>query len=154
HADGYLNTWFTHADPQNRWKNLRDWHELYCAGHLIEAAVAHYEATGKHTLLDVLCRYADHIDRTFGAEPGKLRGYCGHPEIELALIKLARATGQQRSLQLSSYFVDERGQQPHYFDQEAHARGDDPALFWAKSHEYSQSHRPVREQQQAVGHAV
>ncbi len=61
HADGYLNTWFTGIDPQNRWKNLRDWHELYCAGHLIEAAVAHFQATGKRTLLDVLRRYADYI---------------------------------------------------------------------------------------------
>ena len=61
HADGYLNTWFTAVEPENRWKNLRDWHELYCAGHLIEAAVAHFQATGKRTLLDVLCRYADHI---------------------------------------------------------------------------------------------
>jgi uncharacterized protein len=154
HADGYLNTWFTHVDPQNRWKNLRDWHELYCAGHLIEAAVAHYEATGKRTLLDVLCRYVDHIDRAFGDEPGKQRGYCGHPEIELALVKLAHATGEQRYLELSRYFVDERGQQPHYFDIEARARGDDPALFWAKSYEYCQAHLPVREQPQVVGHAV
>ena len=61
HADGYLNTWFTTVDPEHRWKNLRDWHELYCAGHLIEAAVAHFQATGKRSLLDVLCRYADHI---------------------------------------------------------------------------------------------
>jgi DUF1680 family protein len=154
HPDGYLNTWFTGVDPQNRWKNLRDWHELYCAGHLIEAAVAHFQATGKRTLLDVLCRYADHIGSTFGAEPGKQRGYCGHPEIELALVKLSRATGQQRYLELSRYFVDERGRQPHYYDGEARARGEDPAAFWAKGYEYNQSHQPVREQQEVVGHAV
>jgi len=103
YPDGYLNTWFTTVDPQSRWKNLRDWHELYCAGHLIEAAVAHFEATGKRTLLDVLRRYADYIGEVFGAEEDKLRGYCGHPEIELALVKLARATGERRYLELSRY---------------------------------------------------
>jgi DUF1680 family protein len=154
HPEGYLNTWFTTVDPQNRWKNLRDWHELYCAGHLIEAAVAHHQATGKRTLLDVLCRYVDHIDRTFGAAPGKLRGYCGHPEIELALVKLARATRERRYMELSRYFVDERGRQPHYFDQETRDRGEDPAAFWAKGYEYNQSHLPVREQPEVVGHAV
>src|SRR5512133_645529 len=71
--DGYLNTHFIVAQPEMRWQNLRDWHELYCAGHLIEAAVAHYEATGQRNLLDALCRYADHIDATFGREPGKKR---------------------------------------------------------------------------------
>ncbi|MBI1881162.1 MAG: glycoside hydrolase family 127 protein, partial [Chloroflexi bacterium] len=74
HADGYLNTWFTTVDPENRWKNLRDWHELYCAGHLIEAGAAHYEATGKRTLLEVVCRYADYISSVFGVEPGQKRG--------------------------------------------------------------------------------
>lgn len=154
HADGYLNTWFTTVDPQNRWKNLRDWHELYCAGHLIEAGVAHYEATGKRTLLDVVCRYTDYIGSLFGPEPGQKRGYPGHPEIELALVKLYRATGERRYLELSRYFVDERGQQPHYFDQESRERDDDPAKFWFKTYEYNQSHLPVREQREVVGHAV
>jgi DUF1680 family protein len=154
HTDGYLNTWFTTVDPQNRWKNLRDWHELYCAGHLIEAGVAHYQATDKRTLLDVVCRYADYIASVFGVEPDQKRGYPGHPEIELALVKLYRATGERRYLELSRYFVDERGRKPPYFDQEAQERGDDPATFWASTYEYNQSHRPVREQQEVVGHAV
>jgi DUF1680 family protein len=154
HPDGYLNTWFTGVDPENRWKNLRDWHELYCAGHMIEAGVAHAQATGKRSLLDVCCRLADHIDSVFGPRPGQLRGYCGHPEIELALIRLAHATGEERYLALSRYFVDERGSQPHYFDQEALARGDDPARFWARSYEYNQAHLPVRQQREVVGHAV
>ncbi len=154
HADGYLNTWFTTVDPEHRWKNLRDWHELYCAGHLIEAAVAHFQATGKRSLLDVLCRYADHIGAQFGTAPGQRRGYCGHPEIELALVKLARATGERRYMELSRYFVDERGRKPYYFDQEAIERGADPAKFWASSPEYNQSHLPVREQTEVVGHAV
>jgi DUF1680 family protein len=101
-----------------------------------------------------MCRYADLIGDTFGAEPGKRRGYCGHPEIELALVKLARATGERRYMELSRYFVDERGRKPYYFDQEAIERGADPAKFWASSPEYNQSHLPVREQTEVVGHAV
>src|SRR5450631_420351 len=107
--DGYLNLWFTQVEPEKRWTNLRDYHELYCAGHLIEAAVAHFQATGKRVLLDAVCRYTDYIDATFGVEEGKRRGYCGHEEIELALIKLYHATGERRYLYLSQYFVEERG---------------------------------------------
>jgi uncharacterized protein len=152
--DGYLNTHFIVTQPEMRWQNLRDWHELYCAGHLIEAAVAHYQATGQRKLLDALCHYADYIDATFGREAGKKRGYCGHPEIELALVKLYQVTKNPRYLNLATYFVDERGGQPLYFDIEARARGEDPAQFWAKSYEYCQAHVPIREQTQVVGHAV
>ncbi|HZQ06181.1 MAG TPA: beta-L-arabinofuranosidase domain-containing protein [Anaerolineae bacterium] len=152
--DGYLNTHFIVAQPEMRWRNLRDWHELYCAGHLIEGAVAHYRATGQRKLLDALSRYADLIDATFGCEPGKLPGYCGHPEIELALVKLYHATQNPRYLELATYFIDERGQQPHYFDIEARARGEDPADYWAKTYEYCQAHVPIREQDKVVGHAV
>src|SRR5512133_3218360 len=88
--DGYLNTHFIHTQPDMRWKNLRDWHEMYCAGHLMEGAVAHHAATGSTRLLDALCRYADHIDATFGPAPEKKPGYPGHPEIELALVRLAK----------------------------------------------------------------
>jgi DUF1680 family protein len=152
--DGYLNLWFTKVEPEKRWTNLRDYHELYCAGHLIEAAVAHYEATGKRSLLDAACRYADYIDSCFGVEEGKRRGYCGHEEIELALMKLYRTIGERRYLHLCQYFIEERGRQPHYYDSEARARGDDPANFWARTYEYNQSHLPVREQSEVVGHAV
>jgi len=152
--DGYLNTYFSFCAPDKRWTNLRDCHELYCAGHLIEAAVAHYEATGKRRLLDVMCKYADYIDSVFGPEPGKKRGYCGHQEIELALVKLYRATGNERYLRLSKFFIDERCRQPHYYDIEARERGEDPKDFWAKSYEYCQAHVPVREQTEVVGHAV
>lgn len=153
--DGYLNTHFIAAQPDMRWRNLRDWHELYCAGHLIEGAVAHYGATGQPKLLDALSRYADLIDETFGREPDQARGYCGHPEIELALVKLYHSTQNPRYLKLATYFVDERGQQPpHYFDVEARARGEDPAHFWAKTYEYCQAHVPIREQDKVVGHAV
>lgn len=152
--DGYLNLWFTQVEPEQRWSNLRDYHELYCAGHLIEAAVAHFQATGRRTLLDAVCRYADYIDATFGPEEGKRRGYCGHEEIELALVRLYRVTGESRYLQLSHYFIEERGQRPSYFDLEAEARGEMPADFWATTYEYNQSHVPVREQHEIVGHAV
>ena len=153
-SDGYLNTYFTTVAPEKRWANLRDDHELYCAGHLIEAGVAHYQATGRTELLDVVQRYAEYIGMIFGTEPGQKRGYCGHEEIELALVKLAGVTGKVKYLELARYFVDERGHQPHYFDAEARARGADPKDFWAKSYEYNQSHQPVREQGQVTGHAV
>jgi DUF1680 family protein len=153
-SDGYLNIFFTAVEPQNKWRNLRDWHELYDAGHLIEGAVAYYQATGKRKLLDVLIRYTDHIDTMFGPGNGKRRGYCGHPEIELALVKLYRETGEERYLNLSKYFIDERGQEPHFFDIEAQERGDDPSKFWAKTYRYCQAHAPVREQITATGHSV
>ena len=94
--DGYLNTHFTQVDQEKRWENLQDAHELYCAGHLIEAAVGHFQATGKRDLLDVASRYADYIFTVFGPEEGKIQGYCGHEEIELALVKLYRATREKR----------------------------------------------------------
>lgn len=152
--DGYLNTHFIQVEPEKRFTNLRDLHELYCAGHMMEAAAAHFQATGKRTLLDVMCRYADHIGRVFGLGAGQLPGYDGHEEIELALVKLYHVTGEQRYLELSRYFINQRGQQPHFFDQEALARGDDPAKFWAKTYAYNQAHQPVRDQHEVIGHAV
>lgn len=156
--DGYLNIYFTVVEPEKRWTDLRDAHELYCAGHLIEAGVAHYEATGKRKLLDVVCRYADYIDTVFGPEENKKKGYCGHPEIELALVKLYRVTGEERYLKLSKFFVDERGKEPNYFEEEKKKYG--PGYFeelfktFDNLKEYNQSHKPVREQDKAVGHAV
>ncbi|MBV6435358.1 MAG: Non-reducing end beta-L-arabinofuranosidase [Anaerolineae bacterium] len=152
--DGYLNTYFPILEPENRWKNLRDWHEMYNAGHLIEGAVAYAEATGKHKILDVLRRYADHIESLFGPREGQRRGYPGHPELELALVKLYHATGEVKYLDLAKYFIDERGRQPHYFDLEASERGEDPADFWFKNYRYCQAHLPLREQTEATGHAV
>jgi DUF1680 family protein len=152
--DGYLNTYFTRAHPELRFKNLRDNHELYCAGHLMEAAVAHQRATGSDAFLRVMARYADLIDATFGSQPGKLPGYCGHPEVELALVRLAEASGQPRYLDLARYFVEQRGQSPHYYDWEARRRGDDPAGYAFKTYEYCQAHAPIRQQQAVVGHAV
>lgn len=155
-SDGYLNTYYTITDPAGRWTNLRDCHELYCAGHLIEAAVAHHEATGKRKLLDAACRFADHIGAVFGPGEGQKRGYPGHEELELALVKLFRATGVERYLRLSRFFIDERGGRPHYFDLEQSARGDEKPYYFHEiyGHSYSQSHLPIREQTTAEGHAV
>ena len=160
--DGYLNVYFTVVEPRKRWSNLRDCHELYCAGHLIEAAVAYYEATGKRRFLDVMCRYADYIGKVFGSRRGQKRGYPGHQEIELALVKLHRATGHRRYLDLAAFFINQRGTAPNYFDKEAKARREDGRQFESRiygaydrrPHVDRQAHIPVRQQHQAVGHAV
>ena len=152
--DGYYNGHFLAVEPEKRWTNVRDMHELYCAGHLMEGAVSYAAATGKTKILDVLSKYADHIDELFGPNESQKHGYPGHPEAELALIKLYRATGDERYLNLSKYFVDERGKQPSYFDEEARQRGEDPRNYWAKDYRYTQAHVPVREQHTATGHSV
>lgn len=146
--DGYLNTHFTVVRPQERWRHFDD-HELYCMGHMIEAGVAHHAATGKRSLLQVCIRIADCIDRAFGPGEGQLRGYCGHEEIELALVRLWRATGERRYLALARFMIDQRGTRPHYVDRLAAAGA--PAQ-WPLP--YYQAHQPVREQTAVVGHAV
>jgi len=154
-ADGYLNTYYTVKEPGRRFTNLRDNHELYCAGHMIEAAVAYYYATGKQRFLDIVCRFADYIDSVFGPGEHQIRGYDGHQEIELALIKLYQATNEEKYLRLSQFFIDERGKQPHFFEREAAKRGYDSLAPWVDPHyQYHQAHLPVREQDKAVGHAV
>jgi DUF1680 family protein len=157
--DGYVNTYYIVKEPENRWTNLWECHELYCAGHMMEAAVAYYQATGKSKFLDIMRRFADHIDSVFGPEPGKKRGYPGHEEIELALVKLYRVTGEKRYLNLAAFFINERGNKPYYFDIEAEERG--WTHHWNRQGSrpsdtgiYNQYHLPVREQKEAVGHAV
>ncbi|PZE21177.1 glycoside hydrolase family 127 protein [Paenibacillus xerothermodurans] len=150
--DGYLNTYFTVKKPDGKWTNLRDDHELYTAGHFIEAAVAYYRATGKRKVLDIACSLADCIAAEFGAGATQRHGYDGHPEIELALVKLYQSTGNRTYLELSKFFVDERGRQPHFFDGEQQARTE--SRFGQRGYDYFQSHLPVREQTTAEGHAV
>ncbi|EBE1493972.1 glycoside hydrolase family 127 protein [Salmonella enterica] len=158
--DGYLNTYFTAKAPQERWSNLAECHELYCAGHLIEAGVAFFQATGKRRLLDVVCCLADHIDSTFGPGENQLHGYPGHPEIELALMRLYEVTEQPRYMTLASYFIGQRGTQPHFYDEEYEKRGQ--TSYWhtygpawmVKDKAYSQAHLPISQQQTAIGHAV
>lgn len=156
--DGYLDTYFILKDPGKKWTNLHECHELYVAGHMMEAAVAYYKATGKRKLLDVMCRFADNIDSVFGPEPEKIQGYDGHQEVELALVKLYEATGNERYLKLSKYFIDERGKEPNFFIKECEKRG--WYSHWNRGQvpspelEYNQAHKPVRQQEVAVGHAV
>ncbi|HEV3342261.1 MAG TPA: beta-L-arabinofuranosidase domain-containing protein [Pirellulales bacterium] len=134
--DGYLNTYYTLVEPQARWQNIQYGHELYCAGHLIEAAIAYQQATGKTKLLEVAQEFADEICGTFGE--GRKCDTCGHEEIELALVKLWRATGDRKYLEQAQYFVDVRG------------RGDLRRLFG----QYAQDDKPVRQQTEVAGHAV
>ena len=128
--DGYLNCWYIGREIDKRWTNLRDNHELYCAGHMLEGAVAYFRATGRRRLLDIMEKYVDHIATVFGPGPDQKHGYPGHQEIELALIKLYHLTGDKRRLDLAAYFINERGRQPHYFEAEARARGEGPSDFW------------------------
>ncbi len=154
--DGYLDTYVQLKEPHMRWKNLFEYHELYIAGHFIEAGVAHFEATGKRTLLDVVTKLADMIGRTFGTGAGQLPAYCGHEEIELALVKLARVTGDRRHAQLAAYFVNQRGQAPLYFEAESKRLGFEklPVYFHADRWDYLQAGRPVRELTEPIGHSV
>lgn len=157
--DGYLNTFFSIRGIEKKWSNLYECHELYTAGHMIEAAVAYYFVTGKDKLLKIMSRCADHIVDTFGKEPGKLHGCPGHQEVELALVRLYDATGNDKYLQMSKYFLDVRGEKPNYFIDEwktsrnkctfkTDTPADIPNLY------YNQSHEKVREQENAVGHSV
>ena len=154
--DGYLNTYYTIQEPDRRWSNLKEGHELYTAGHMIEAAVAYYEATGKDAFLKIVSRFADVICEKFGPDEGQCHGYPGHPEVELALVKLYRATGEKRYLEVSKYFVEQRGVGENYFFQEE--KGEKYRQIFPEfkdySPAYSQSHLPVREQKTAEGHAV
>ncbi len=153
--DGYLDTYYILGDPARRWTNLKDNHELYCAGHMIEAAVAHYRATGRETFLDVAEKLASHIDSVLGPEEGKIHGYPGHEEIELALCKLYEVTGKERYLKLSRYFLSERGKQPLYFEEETGRQGN--SFYWKDGplqYAYYQAHKPLMEQEGPIGHAV
>ena len=138
--DGYFNVYFTVVDPEHRFTD-RDKHELYCAGHLMEAAVAYYEATGKRALIDAMCRFADYIEKRFKIDRDAGFITPGHQEIELALFRLYDCTGESRYLELAKFFINERGK-------------NDKPLSPTSTLEYNQSHLPVREQREAVGHAV
>jgi len=154
--DGYLDTYVQVKEPHMRWKNLFEYHELYIAGHFIEAAVAHFEATGKRSLLDVVTKLADMIERTFGTGAGQIPGYPGHEEIELALVKLARVTGEKRYAQLAAYFINQRGQEPLYFEAEAKRLGFAklPVYYHADRWDFQQAGRPVRDLVDPIGHSV
>jgi DUF1680 family protein len=156
--DGYLNSWYLGREPDRKFSNLRDNHEFYNAGHLLEGAIAYFETTGRRRWLSIMERYLEHIYSVFGPEPGKKHGYDGHQEIEIALIKLYHLTGEKKHLDFAAYLINERGKQPpHYFDverEEREKKGWEVQRYVHGNYEYSQSHRPVREQDKVVGHAV
>lgn len=132
--DGYVDTFYQLGDYEKRWTNITHNHELYCAGHMFQAAVAHFRATGKRSFLDVARRLADHIDLVFG--PGRKQAAPGHPEIEMGLVELYRVTGEKRYLDAARFFIDTRGRG---------TIGGSP---------YHQDHLPVREAAEMAGHAV
>jgi uncharacterized protein len=171
--DGYLNTHVQVEAPDLRFKDLAFFHEDFSSGHMFEGAVAHYEATGKRTFLDVATRLADCFDATFG--PGKRDGLSGHEGIELAWVRLYRATGEQRYLKLAEFYLNERGQKPSIFEREYNNLPADRTVLWRQGQpinlrwpqdrqyrahppafdtSYCQDHLPVRQQTVAVGHAV
>jgi len=132
--DGYLDTYFTFERKKDRWTNLRDMHELYCAGHLMQGAIAYYRATGENDLLEAACRLADRIGSMFG--PDKRPGAPGHPEVEMALVELYRTTGNEDYINLAKFFIDKRG----------------TGVIGGGG--YHIDHKPLRELSEIVGHAV
>ena len=152
--DGYLDTYYTLGVRDRAFTNLKDHHELYCLGHLTEAAVAWHQATGRTDLLDAACRFADCVAGVLGREAGKKHGYPGHEIAEMALVRLWEETGEERYLSLARYFIDERGREPAYFALEEQQRLGTASPKPASAYDYYQASRPVREQQEAVGHAV
>lgn len=145
--NGYLDTYYIINGMDRSFTDLRDHHELYCLGHLIEGAVAYYEATGKDKLLNAAKRYADYVSNMLGTEEGKINGYPGHEIAEMALFRLYDLTHEERYRKLAEYFIDERGKSPNYFE------GEHPDMK-GKPDYYHQAHMPVRQQTEAVGHAV
>jgi len=139
HPNGYLNSYFTLKEQDQKWSQVGK-HELYCAGHLIEAAVAYKRATGKDSLLNVAEKFVEHIIDVFLTNKTSKFSVPGHEEIELALVKLYQLTGKEKYLKLAEYFVETRGDQSK--------RQEKP--FGA----YQQDHLPIREQSEIVGHAV
>ncbi|RIW18569.1 glycoside hydrolase family 127 protein [Algoriphagus lacus] len=140
--DGYINTFYSLTGLDKRWQDMEK-HEDYCAGHLMEAGVAYYQATGKRQLLDVAIRMADHIDTQF--RQANKPWVSGHEEIELALVKLYKVTGEERYLQLADWFLDQRG------------RGYGKGAIWDKPEwgpKYAQDAVPVKDQKEITGHAV
>ncbi len=138
--DGYLMCYFTIVKPNEKWTNLASMHELYCAGHMAEAAVAYKRATGDDTFLNISRKLLDLICKRYGPNEGQLKNVAGHEEIELALVKMFQLTGDRKYLDEAKFFIDTRGV----------AEGREKGLFG----EYCQDHMPVRDQTEIVGHAV
>ncbi|EFQ29019.1 uncharacterized protein GLRG_04163 [Colletotrichum graminicola M1.001] len=164
HDDGYLNVHFSVVEPGKRWTNIRDMHEMYNAGHLIEAALAHSQYYRNDRLMEPIEKYIAHIRRRFGPGDGQLRAYPGHPEIELALLRFYSVTGLRDAYDLARFFLEERGSPAgqdgkHFYDWEAEQR-DEPRWkrpnSWPmdRSYWYCQAHAPILQQPAVEGHAV
>ncbi|KAI0152802.1 glycoside hydrolase family 127 protein [Xylariaceae sp. FL1272] len=161
---GYLDVYFQVIEPKGRWTNLRDQHELYNAGHMIEAALAHKQYYKNDLLMEVMEKYVKLIRSVFGPGKDQRHGYPGHPEIELALARMSSATGNQDAYDLAQYFIEERGNPTgqdgmHYYEWERRQRGDNP---WKRpdcypthiNDWYNQAHLPILQQKSVEGHAV
>ncbi len=155
-ADGYINTYYTIKEPSGRFTTLQQGHELYCAGHFFEAATAYFHATGKRFILNTACRFADYLVRVFGTGEGQIPGYPGHQEVEVGLVKLYRATGNEAYLKLADYFIAQRGREPRYFEIERTRPGykDIFNLPVIDKLTYAQTHLKPVHQTEADGHAV
>ena len=168
HEDGYINSYYTVRGINRRWENLRDRHELYCLGHLVEACVAYEMLTRSGRLLEPVMKAIRHVDSLFGDAPGKLRGYPGHQEIEIGLLRLHELTRDPLPLKLATYFLLERGRHDEkgliYFDHEAMAREGDPyddlgpdMKSWyqhARDYQYHQADCVISQATEVKGHAV
>ncbi|SCC07335.1 glycoside hydrolase family 127 protein [Weissella bombi] len=155
--DGYLSTFFQIDAPERKFKRLQQSHELYSMGHYIEAGVSYYEATGNEKALEIARRMGDCMIENFGLEDGKIHGYDGHPEVELALVRLYETTNEDKYLELAHYFLNQRGQNPDFFDNQNKADGWDNELLDGMRdlpRTYYQSAEPIKDQQTADGHAV
>ena len=154
--NGYLDTYYIINGMDRAFTNLRDHHELYCLGHLIEGAVAYYQATGKDKLLCAAERFADYCCEIFGPELGQCKGYPGHEIAEMALVRLFEEDNQGKYLKLAKFFLDQRGTEPYYFDEEEKERAAHDGQPYKKTtnNAYHQAQQPVREQSEATGHAV
>ncbi len=153
--DGYLDTYYILTGINKRFTNLMDHHELYCMGHMVEAAIAYFKATGKDQFLKIAIKYVNFCYTCIGIGEGKLPGYPGHEIAEMALVALYEITGDTKHLELAKYFIDQRGQEPLYFKEER--RKNNNGFFWKDSYfqeQYYQAAKPVRKQTRAEGHAV
>lgn len=155
--DGYLDTYFTIDKPERKFKRLLESHELYCAGHFMEAAAAYYNATKKKKVIDIACRLADCIMNNFGPEEGKIHGYDGHEEIEIGLAKLYSVTNNEKYLELSEYFLKQRGKDSQFLKNQLYKDKDKNEILSGMAslpEKYFQVHKPILEQDTAEGHAV
>ncbi|KAK8861777.1 hypothetical protein IAR55_002600 [Kwoniella newhampshirensis] len=161
--DGYLDIYFTVVDPEGRYKNLRDMHEMYNAGHLLEGALAHHHYTESRQFLDVMIRYVECFMKAFGSGKDQLHGYPGHPELELAVLRLYNLTHDPRHLEFGRYLLEARGVKREeyggetYFVHEAEVRKDPITSFnlsSTKDMAYNQSHLPIHDQDAILGHSV